>query len=232
MLKKIGHWVHDYLYAARGTAYSFLVRTPPAHYLGHRIKGKVPIILIPGLYTKWSFLKFFADSLSHLGHPIYVLDHLGYNSHSIDHSAKLVRELIEEQDLRSVIILAHSKGGLIGKYVLAFYNSGHRVKKVIAIASPFAGSHAARFFPLASFRELHPHSPMIAALKTEEAANRHIVSIFGVFDNHVWPEESCRLSGARNIQVGVHGHHRILFDHGVRRMIMDEVAAVSSPQKL
>ena len=223
MLAKIGHWMRDYLYAAHQTAYSFLFRRPPAHYLEHRIEGKIPIILIPGVYEKWHFLKFFADPISRAGHPVYVLEHLGYNLRSIEHSAKLVRELIDEQHLSKAVIIAHSKGGLIGKYVLAFHNHDRKVKKVIAIASPFGGSYVVRFLPLVPLRELHPESHAIAKLKAEEAANRHIVSIFGVFDNHVWPEESCRIHGAKNIQVNVHGHHRILFDSHVRDIVMSEV---------
>ncbi len=56
--------------------------------------------------------------------------------------------------------------------------------------------------------------------------NRHIVSIFGVFDNHVWPENSCKLEGAKNIQVDAHGHHAILFDKSVRTIVEHEIDGV------
>lgn len=135
-LKKVAYWVHDYLFALHKQSHAFLIRKPPEHYLGYVKEGKAPIVLIPGVYEKWHFLKAFADPLSLAGHPIYVLEHLGYNTKAIHHSAKLVRELISEKNLRSVIILAHSKGGLIGKHLLAFDNADGRVKKVIAIATP------------------------------------------------------------------------------------------------
>ncbi len=223
MIRKLGHWVHDYLYAVHQAAYSFIYRGVPRHYLGYVVSGRPPIILIPGIYEKWHSLKAFADPLSRRGHPVYALTHLGYNTGAISRSAQLVRELIEEQKLRKVIILAHSKGGLIGKAVLAFHNRDNRVRKVIAIASPFGGSYAVNYFPIRTLRELHPSHETIRRLQQEKTVNRHIVSIFGVFDNHVWPEDSCRLPGARNIEVNVHGHHKILFDREVRRIVLAEV---------
>ncbi|MEK7465318.1 MAG: hypothetical protein AAB631_00915 [Patescibacteria group bacterium] len=115
-------WVHDYLHAIHKQSYAFLYRKPPAHYLGYVKHDKKPIILIPGVYEKWHFLKALADPLSRMGHPVYALEHLGYNTKEIHRSAQLVRELIDKQNLNNIVILAHSKGGLIGKYLLAFNN--------------------------------------------------------------------------------------------------------------
>jgi triacylglycerol lipase len=104
--KRITHWVHDYLHMLHKQSNAFLMRKPPEHYLGCIKEGKAPIILIPGVYEKWHFLKAFADSLSLAGHPIYLLEHLGYNTKAIHHSAKLIEELINEKDLQGIIVLA------------------------------------------------------------------------------------------------------------------------------
>ncbi len=231
MKGKFGHWVRDYAHALRGLGRSFLYRKPPRHYLGYVREDKSPVILIPGLYSRWPFLKFLADPLSRAGHPVYVLPRLGYHASEIPRAAEIVRELIDAHHLEKVIILAHSKGGLVGKYVLAFLNRDRRVKKLIAIASPFGGSHAVRFFPLKPLRELYPSSPVVNMLREQSGANHHITSIFGLFDNHVWPQESCRLEGAKNIQVDVHGHHKILFDHKVRDIVLREVELTDPNQK-
>jgi len=225
-MKKAIHWVHDYLHALHKQSHAFLIRTPPKHYLGHIKEGKTPIVLIPGVYEKWHFLKALADPLSLAGHPMYVLEHLGYNTKAIHHSAKIVRELIDEKKLHSVIILAHSKGGLIGKHILAFDNADDRVRKVIAIATPWKGSNIVRIFRHKSFTELHPESKIIKKLHEQGHVNNKIVSIFGEFDNHVWPTESCRLEGADNIQVEVWGHHKILFNRNVRDIVMKEVESI------
>lgn len=223
-VKKITNWIRDYFYLAKG--YSFMFHKPPEHYLGFVSEDKPPVILIPGVYSKWQFLKAIADQISLRGHPVYAVEHLGYNTKSIDHSAKLIRELIDEKDLHNVIIVAHSKGGLIAEYLLTYENQDERVAKIIAIATPFLGSHAVRFLPNRAFKELHPESEMIKKLNSESDINHKIVSIFGEFDNHVWPTGNCRLDGAKNIQVNVHGHHKILFDKHVHNIILDEIDKV------
>lgn len=220
MIKKFNHWTRDYLYMIRRQSESFIFRKPPKHYLGHIDESKVPVILIPGLFEKWHFLKAIADPLSLKGHPVYVLDHLGYNAKEIPHSAGLVRELIELKDLKDVILIAHSKGGLIGKYLLTFHNGDGRVKRLIAVATPFGGSKITRFFRHKTIKELSPDSDIIKDLHKEKEANSKITSIYGVFDNHVWPESSCHLEGAENIQVQAHGHHKMLGDKKVIETVL------------
>jgi len=228
MLRTLGRWLHDYLrYASRRVVNSFVYRTPPAHYLGHVRAGRCPIIVIPGILDTWRSLTKLVDPLSQAGHPIYVLPHLNYNWRAIPHAAQLVRELIDKKHLTHTVIIAHSKGGLVGKFVLAFHNADKKVRRLIAIATPFAGSRAARFLPGRRYRELSPEHPTIAKLAGERKANRHITSIFGSFDNHVWPTTNCRLEGAKNIQVNVWGHHTILFDPHVRDIVAAEVAATT-----
>lgn len=226
MIKKFAHWAHDYLHALHKHSLSFIYKKPPGHYLGYIEANKCPIILIPGVYEKWHFLKALADPLSRLGHPVYALQRLGYNTKEIHQSAQLILELIGEKDLRNVIILAHSKGGLIGKDLLAFNNKDKRIKKMIAIATPFAGSYAMRFFRHRPFEELHPEHKTIKELQAQEQVNNKVISIFGIFDNHVWPTESCRLSGAKNIQVNSHGHHQILSNKKVKEIVLSEVEKI------
>jgi predicted alpha/beta hydrolase family esterase len=222
-IKNLSYWIRDYLYAIHRHNYSFIFRKPPKHYLGYVKENKAPVILIPGLYEKWHFIKAIADPLSLQGHPIYVLEHLGYNTKEIGHVAKLIRELIDEKKLRDVVIVAHSKGGLIGKHLLAFDNQDGKIKKLIAIATPFSGSHIVKFIHHKSAKELHPDSEIIKKLTNEKRIDHKIVSIFGTFDNHIWPESSSYLEGAKNIQVKAYGHHKILSNREVKNIILAEV---------
>lgn len=224
MFKKLGHWAVDYLRMIHTQSQAFYVLRPPAHYLGHVVRDKCPIVLIPGLHEKWHFFSAIVDPLSRLGHPIYILPRLGYHTMFTPHSARLVRELIEEKNLRDAVLIAHSKGGLVGKYLLAHHNQDHRVKKLIAIAAPFAGSAIVTYSLLKSAREFSPASELVQKLSQEKSVNAQIVSIFGTFDNHVWPVSSCRLDGAKNIEVEVNGHHKILFNKQVQDIVLAEVA--------
>ncbi len=224
IINKITNWIRDYFYLAKG--HFLMFHKLPRHYLDHILENKPPIILIPGLHLKWQFLKNIADQISLKGHPIYTLEYLGYNTKAIHHSAKLIRELINEKNLQNVIILAHSKGGLIAKHLLAFDNEDGRVAKVIAIATPFSGSRLAEFIPGKAIKELHPESEMIKKLHSKNGVNHKIISIFGEYDNYVWPTENCRLEGAKNIQVNIHGHHKILFDKHVCDIVLNEIGKV------
>lgn len=224
MIKKITSWVHDYFHLMKG--YSFMFHKPPKHYLDYILEKKSPVILIPGVYTKWQFLKAIADPISLKGYPVYAVEHLGYNTKAIDYSARLIRELIDEKNLHNVIIIAHSKGGLIAKYLLLYDNEDKRVVKVIAIATSFRGSNLVKFISNKALEELHPESGIIKKLHSLSDVNHKIISIFGEYDNHVWPTESCRLDGAKNIQVNTHGHHKILFNKDVRNIILDEIEKI------
>ena len=63
-----------------------------------------------------------------------------------------------------VAIVAHSKGGLVGKHVMALDDRDGRVDRLVAIASPFNGSAMARLAPNPALRAFLPDDPVIAAL--------------------------------------------------------------------
>lgn len=219
-MKKAFHWIHDYFYAIRGEAHSYIYRKPPTHYLSHRVANKCPVILIPGLHERWNVFSRLAHEISQLGHPIYVITDLGRNIKDIPSSGKLVHELMDQEDIKNAVVIAHSKGGLIGKFCLANCNSDHRIKKLITIATPFGGVAPVKYIPIRHFKELSPGSKIIEELKACVHVNRDIVSIYPVFDNHIWPLSSAHLDGATNIQVPVHGHHKILHSKLVLEKIL------------
>lgn len=219
-IKKATSWVRDYFYAI---CKHIFVYKPIENSLLKIKKNKAPIILIPGLFEKHNFLENISDALSLLGHPIYTVDSLGRNTKTIKDSAKLVDSLIKEKKLENIIILAHSKGGLIGKYVLAFNNKNDRIKKLITIATPWEGSWLFKLYLHKSFKELRPNSEIIEELRKHEEVNNKIVSIFGKSDNVILPVKSCRLNGAKNIKVNIHGHHKILFDKKVQEIVISEI---------
>jgi hypothetical protein len=55
--KKIKVWAHDYLYMVHGAMSTLVYIKPPAHYQGYVVDGKVPVVIIPGILGKWSFMK-------------------------------------------------------------------------------------------------------------------------------------------------------------------------------
>ncbi len=191
---------------------AFAHPNPPKHYLEDK-ERKTSVIILPGLGQRWALIKPLGDYISLRGHPIYVVPSLRYNLKDIPTSAEIVRGVIDKSNLKHLIIIGHSKGGLIGKYLLANLNKDNRIKGLIAIATPFSGSEITRFVPIKIFKELHPTSNIIQELNSNSSVNSRIVSIYPIFDGAILAKEGSFLKGARNnIQLNVKGHQRILHD--------------------
>lgn len=222
-MKKIIYWIIDYCYLLYGILLMFIHKNPPSHFLDFVVKGKVPIILIPGISNKWGFLKHLGDSISHKGHPVYIANKLELNFFDIPTSAKIVRSIIDKNNLEKVIIIGHSKGGIVGKYLLVHENNDDKIIRLIAIAAPFSGTNIVNHLPYKSFKELSPKSRIIKELNSNSNSkvNSKIVSIMPEFDNHVWQEKGSYLEGALNIKVSIKGHHKIVFDKDVIRKITE-----------
>lgn len=215
-------------------------KNPPKHYLGHVAKEKSPIILIPGILGKWSFMKELGDRISLLGHPVYVIPRLRYNTLNIPESAKIVRELIDgiiterrkktdNGKNQNIVLVAHSKGGLVGKYVLVHHNHEKAINGLVAIATPFSGSSLTKIIPHKSFKELSENSEIIRELETKNNVNKRVISIFPEFDNHVWSEKGSFLNGAmENIKVNTKGHHKIIFDKNAQNKIIESIEKLSA----
>ncbi len=251
--KLIHHWLVDYVHMFRSHGYMFLHSEPPKHYLDFVLPGKVPVILLPGITGRWTFMKHLGDKISLAGHPVYVVPKLGYNlslipsaakvvhelilemvpnlGHNIPDillNAKLVRNIIEKYDIQNVVIVAHSKGGLIGKYLLIHHNHDQRIKGMVAIATPFSGSAMAKLIPHHAFKEIATDSKLIHDLEQHTGVNNKIISIYPVFDNHVWAIKGSYLEGAlENIQVDVMGHHKIIYDKDVEQKVFESIEKIS-----
>lgn len=224
-MSSLSDWARDYVYMLRGSI-SF-IRREPRHYKNQVAENKVPVILLSGIYFKWHFMRHMAKKISYAGHPVYIIPSLGRNLLSIPFSAKIVYEILEKNDLKNVVIIGYSKGGLVAKEVLANYNEDNRVAKEIAIAAPFEGSRLAGAIPHKAFKELAPNSQKISSLKDERRVNKKIVSIMPEYDNHVWHEKGSYLKGAKNIKVPVRGHHKVLYDKDVIDKILSILDKVS-----
>lgn len=201
--------IADYSWIAQRQLVSALERQPPVEWARGSLS---PIVLLPGVWERWPILGPLADRLSALGHPVHIVASLGFNRRPIPDAAAKVTARLNELDLTNVVLLAHSKGGLIGKAVL-LGPAGPRVRRLIAISTPFGGSSYAALMVVPSLREFRPRARTIAAMAEQLGANERITSIFGTFDPHI-PEGSS-LPEATNIAIDVEGHFRPLGDERV-----------------
>lgn len=218
VLQKGVWWLQDYLYAAGWQVRGMFSRVQPGSFhQGHRR----PVLIIPGVYENWQFMMPLIQSIHDAGHPVHVVTVLQRNQLDVPEAARMVAQHLEEAGLRDAAIVAHSKGGLIGKYAMLMLDPEQRIDRMVTVCTPFSGSRYARYMLLPSLRIFSPRHPVTLELAREEAINSRITSIYGPFDPHI-PEGSV-LPGATNIELPAAGHFRILGDPETARIIVEQL---------
>lgn len=224
LTKNFFYWVADYLYVARHQIASILTNKDPTQY---QRTGAQSILLIPGVYENWRFMKPIADMLFIKGFDVHVINTLRFNRGTIESMAELIATYIHENNLRQVIIVAHSKGGLIGKYLMSLDSAGRQVRGMIAVNTPFTGSKYARMLPIKGLRIFIPNSKILTSLATFTGLNTQIYSLYGTFDPHI--PDGCKLEGAHNIQVkSANGHFRVLNNPDMHAVILKSITELKT----
>lgn len=209
---------------ARGTEGTPVVSTTPVPPRG----GRPPaVVLIPGIYEPAGFLDPLREWLEERGHEVAVVEELGWNLRTVPQSAALVRDRLRTLGISNAVIVAHSKGGLIGKELVVTSPPG-LVAGMITVSTPFGGHPFSRLAPTPALRGFRTGDPVILALAAERAANASIVSISADADPIV--PRGTRLEGARNISLPVVGHFRIL-SHPAFLACLDEVLHAEAFQR-
>lgn len=181
-----------------------------------------PVVLVPGVYESSRFLDPLADLIATTGRPVVRIPELGRNTTTLARQTEIVAERLAADDLTDVTLVAHSKGGLIGKSVMLAASSAARIRDLVAVATPFAGSRWAPRMPVRALRALSPRDAAILALAADASVDERITSIYSAFDPQI-PEGS-RLPGARNVRVDTWGHFRILADPRALEVVLEVVS--------
>lgn len=219
--RRAGVLLADYEYVLRHQLRATLDRDPPEALVDESGEG-APILLLPGIYETWRFLRPLARRLHAAGHPVHVVTALGGLQMSLGEAADRVEQYLREQRLSGVTVVAHSKGGLVARMLLGRPDASARIHRVIAIATPFSGSALAGFVPLPAVQALRPGHPELVRLASDGVDVGRVVSIWGWYDPHI--PDGCFLPGARNIEVPVGGHFRILGSPTVLALVDDLTA--------
>ena len=107
LLRTAWLWLLDYAYVGRWQVQGLFSPADETVYLAPGAAGQ-PVVLLPGVYERWQFMRPVADLLQGLGHPVHVVARLRWNAAPLDASARLVADHLEQHDLRDVLVVAHS----------------------------------------------------------------------------------------------------------------------------
>jgi len=85
------HLLRDFPNALRVRVASPMRRVPARWASG----SERPVVLLPGVYETWHFLRVVGDALNARGHPVHVIPSLGFNRYPIRDSARIVARELE-----------------------------------------------------------------------------------------------------------------------------------------
>ncbi|WP_144723400.1 triacylglycerol lipase [Cellulosimicrobium sp. TH-20] len=207
----------DYAYvAARQVQGALRARRPVPTGPG----GARPVVLLPGVYETWQLLGPIATALARAGHPVHAVPGLGYNRRPFAEAADRTAAFLERSDLHDVVLVAHSKGGLVGKRVM-LSAAGPRVAGMVAVATPFRGSRYAQYLLGRTLRAFSPRDAALVALAAERGVDARITAVYPRFDPHI--PETGRLEGGRNVELPLAGHFLPLGDPTLVEVVVREV---------
>lgn len=196
----------DYIVIAQKQLLSSIPQNPPKQW---RLGSKGDVVLVPGFNERWVFFKKTGDTVNAAGFRVHVIDELGRNLLPIKRGSAIVEKYIRENKLQKVIFLSHSKGGIIAKYLLDSLVNEGLVRSSFSIATPYGGT-VLGYLRAFSLDELLPGSSALRELNKQTKNNHLVTNIFTRYDNHILPSANTVLKGAKNIEVNVIGHTRIL----------------------
>lgn len=176
----------------------------------HQVSG-VPVLLLQGYLANRGSVHLLAQRLHERGHVVMTYKLGGrMNLRDIRDTAGLVarkvESLVQQTGVAQVDIIGHSMGGLVGLYYLKRLGGRHRVRRLVLLGSPAAGTWSAVFglvtAPLgAASRQLIPGSSFLRELaEAPLPKGADLVTVSGDRDFFA-PMRTTILQGSRHITV-------------------------------
>jgi hypothetical protein len=125
-LRKAWWWALDYVYAGRrqlailAAPWTIGRARPSPRRWSNGSEDLAEIVLLPGVYEHWTFLRPLGNALNAAGHRVRVVHGLGTNRRGIAETSERLGRALEKRPPSAAgrVLVAHSKGGLIGKHLL------------------------------------------------------------------------------------------------------------------
>lgn len=199
----------------------------------------LPVLLVHGYGCNSGYWHAMSKALVRAGisHHAVSLEPVGG---SIDEYVPHIRHAIEQlcRDFQSdtVVIVAHSMGGLAARAYLRDHGN-RRVARLVTLGTPHRGTALARFglgrnsrqmlWTVGEQEGLSSEWLRDLAARENKAGYRNIVSIYSHHDNIIAPQTSSHLLGARNIAHGGIGHVELAFHPVIQEEVIQEIRDAS-----
>ncbi len=208
------------------------------NYIPRKTGIKTPVFIIPGYFLNRSSVFFLFYFLRNKGFEnIFIIvptpfpdsvENLSYKS------AKMIEEKLENifADSKDIIIIGHSLGGIIAKYITENQDKfDFEVKKCVTICSPHSGTRLAYFGIGKSSKDITPESKIIHGLKYVKDPSKYLC-VCAKYDQLTIPYESSFFDGAEKKEYNAFGHFSLLFSSDLADTIYEFLQRVQGIEKV
>lgn len=170
------------------------------------------MFLVHGFWDKYRLFHKMARHLRSKGHHVFYELNLLPNTgkYGIEHLALQLQKFIDlhAKPDQKIHIVAFSMGGIVARYYIQKLSTASNVNKLITIATPHFGTHAAKIFNYKACVEMRPNSLFLRELNSDLAklSSIEITSIWAKYDSTILPNTSSKLPIGNEIVLpfGIH----------------------------
>jgi triacylglycerol lipase len=188
---------------------------------------RTPVLFVHGLYHNYTAFYLYLRWFRKWGWQHVKALNLPGKFRSIQDFGTMLSEEIEEvlteTGSNQVDLVGHSMGGLVIRSYLANHPGTTKVRRVVTLGSPHAGSKLAVFGLGKAVKEMIPGSSFLEELNRElqMPESGRFYAIYTIIDNLVLPNESAKLTGggAENVETGIVNHVGLSFCKHTARLV-------------
>lgn len=169
----------------------------------------IPVVLVHGFMASPLLLRPMKRQLEKLGFVVYLVQLSPLSIQDVRHLARQLHDNIERvcwvEDVAEVDVVGVSLGGLTALYYQHFVAERRRIRRFVALGSPFAGTDFAKtWLPVMGkispgIWQVLPDSDLVRELAEAGIPEGVSATSISMLGDMVSPPESCRLEGAHNI---------------------------------
>ncbi len=208
----------------------FPLTLSPSYHIPKGDINKTPILMLNGygsFGSAWNCLRTALEA-EDVG-PIYTMN--VENFQSIESNAESVQKQIqkikEQTNCKEIILLCHSKGGLVGSYyatALANEETDPKITKLITLGTPFKGTDMARWGLGEDATQMIPGSTFLCDLqeRINKCTHIHFFNMAGKLDHLAPPKSAILEKGEPETYVIDNlGHKGLLFSARVAKKVSE-----------